>query len=220
MDLNEQKKAVAQAALKFVSDGCLLGVGTGSTAEAFIDRLAQAKIVPAAIVSSSRRSTAKLEQAGFSVSDPNSVGALDVYVDGADECTRRFTLIKGGGGAHAIEKILAAASGRFVVVVDESKMVGMHAKFPVPVEVLPQARSLVARKLAGMGGRPVWREGFVTDSGNPVLDVHDLDLKDAAECERHICAFAGVVDCGICALRLADVILLGDGAGGVEELVR
>ena len=220
MDLNEQKKAVARAALKFVSDGCVLGVGTGSTAEAFIDELAAAKIAPAATVSSSRRSSARLEAAGLAVSSLNDAGPLDVYVDGADECTRRFTLIKGGGGAHSIEKILAAAATRFVVVVDQSKMVAVHEKFPVPVEVLPAARSLVARKLVGMGGRPVWREGFVTDSGNPILDVHNLDLKDAAEREARICALAGVVDCGICATRLADVILLSDRDGNVDRLVR
>ena len=220
MDLNEQKKAAAKAALELVSDGCVLGVGTGSTAEAFIDQLIEAKTAPAAIVSSSRRSTARLEQAGLSVSSLNDAGALDLYVDGADECTRRFTLIKGGGGAHSIEKILAAAAARFVVVVDQSKMVDMHKKFPVPVEALPAARSLVARKLVGMGGRPVWREGFVTDSGNPILDVHDLDLKDAAARESEIRMLAGVVDCGICAARLADIILVADSSGNVEKLVR
>ncbi|MCY4325882.1 MAG: ribose-5-phosphate isomerase RpiA [Betaproteobacteria bacterium] len=220
MNQDEQKKAVARAALKFVSDGCVLGVGTGSTAEAFIDALASARIEPAKLVSSSRRSTIRLEQAGYKVSELNEVGPLDVYVDGADECTRRFTLIKGGGGAHSIEKILAAAAARFVVVVDQSKMVDMHCKFPVPVEVLPQARSLIARKLVGLGGRPVWREGFVTDSGNPILDVHDLDLKDAAGCEAEICALAGVVDCGICATRLADTIVLSDQEGTIEELSR
>ena len=220
MDLNEQKKAAARAALKFVADGCVLGVGTGSTAEAFIDELAAASAKPAAIVASSRRSSEKLRGYGLAVSDPNAAGPPDVYVDGADECSRRFTLIKGGGGAHSIEKILAAAAGKFVVVVDESKMVEMHAKFPVAVEVLEPARSLVARRLAGMGGRPVLRDGFVTDSGNPVVDVHDLDLKDAAGREQQICSLAGVVDCGICARRLADVILLADGTGRVEEIVR
>lgn len=215
----EMKRLAAEVSLEFVRDGCALGVGTGSTVEFLIEKLPAAPR-PGTVVSSSERSSAALRERGFEVSDLNSAGPLDVYIDGADEFTDRFTLVKGGGGAHVREKVLASAARKFVVIADESKRVEVLGRFPVAVEVLNSARSLVARKIVALGGNPAWREGFVTDEGNAILDCSGFTIKDAAELEREICALAGVVDCGICALRPADVILCGTEAGTVKRLDR
>lgn len=212
----QAKIAAATRALEYVKDGEVLGIGTGSTAEAFIEVFIQSKLKPAAIVSSSQRSTEKITAGGFQVVELNQAGPPDVYIDGADECTNHFNLIKGGGGALTLEKLIAAAARKFVVIVDESKLVKMLGKFPVAVEVLVVARSQVARKLAGLGGTPTLRDGFTTDAGNLILDTAGLDLRDAALMETKIKLLAGVVDCGICALRLADVIIIGDN----EKLLR
>ncbi len=216
MSQDEDKKTAARAALAYLSAGCKLGVGTGTTAEFFIALLDQASELEA-VVASSRRSAELLGKQQIKLSDLNEVGRLDVYIDGADEFTERHTLIKGGGGAHVQEKILAAAARKFVVIVDASKQVEVHGKFPIPLAVLPGARSLVASKVAGLGGNAAWRVGFTTDEGNQILDCSGFDCTNLAELESRLCALPGVVDCGICALRPADVILCAAN-GKVTEL--
>ena len=219
MDMTEMKRNAAKVALEFIRPGCALGVGTGSTVACLIDKLDVAP-KPGLVVSSSKRSQDLLEAKGFKVTDLNQSGGLDVYIDGADEFTDRFTLIKGGGGAHVREKVLVYASSKFVVIADESKKVDVLGKFPVAVEVLKMARSLVARKLVALGASPTWREGFETDEGNVILDCAGFTIQDAASLEREICSMPGVVDCGICALRPADVILYGTASGSVKRLDR
>ena len=219
-DIQEQKRQVALAAIEYLRPGYKLGVGTGTTAEQFIELLPEAKVELKVIIASSERSQTLLEAKGYRVAELNRVDNLDLYVDGADEFTDRFTLIKGGGGALTREKILAAASKKFVVIVDDSKQVDVLGKFPVAVEVLPLARSLVARKLVGLGGSPTWREGFQTDEGNMILDCTGLDCRDTAALEQSICSLSGVVDCGLCALRPADIILIGNTHGAVTKLER
>lgn len=211
------KQAAAQAALEWIEDDAIVGVGTGSTVNFFIDALASRRGRIRGAVSSSEASTARLKAAGIEVLDLNSTGDLEVYVDGADEATRHGYLIKGGGGALTREKIVAAASRRFVCIVDETKMVDVLGRFPLPVEVIPMARSYVARELARRGGQPVWREAFVTDNGNQILDVHGLQILDPVALERDLDQVAGVVTVGLFALRPADVVLVG-GAGGVRKL--
>lgn len=213
----QQKEEVARAALAWVRDDSVLGVGTGSTVNCFIDALAASGKRIEAAVSSSEETTRRLQAIGIEVRDLNSAGTLDLYIDGADEFDRHRRLIKGGGGALTREKIIAAASRTFVCIVDESKEVGVLGRFPLPVEVIPMARSYVARQLVAMGGQPEWRQDFVTDNGNAILDVHNLDLVDPVASERHINDLAGVVTCGLFAMRPADVVLVA-GAEGVRQI--
>jgi ribose 5-phosphate isomerase A len=214
MDADEKKKIAAEAALEYVIPGSIIGVGTGSTVNHFIDALAlKMKGAVEAAVSSSEASTARLRQHGIPVVDLNSAGQLSIYVDGADESTRHLHLIKGGGGALTREKIVAAASKTFVCIADDSKLVDVLGTFPLPVEVIPMARSLIARKLTALGGQPKWREGFVTDNGNDILDVHNLSIMEPTKMETEINQWAGVVTVGIFAHRPADVLILGGDKG-------
>ena len=215
---NTGKQAAAQAALEFVTDGSIVGVGTGSTVNLFIDALATRRDRIRGAVSSSEASTTRLKAAGMEVLDLNATGDLEVYVDGADEATRHGYLIKGGGGALTREKIVAAASRRFVCIVDGSKMVDVLGRFPLPVEVIPMARSYVAREIARRGGQPVWRESFTTDNGNQILDVHGLSILDPVAMERDLNQLAGVVTVGLFAARPANVVLIGR-PEGVEKIV-
>jgi len=219
MDADSKKKAAALAALEYVEDGMLVGVGTGSTVNHFIAALAGRRHRIAGAVSSSEASTRLLHSAGIEVAALNDAGDLALYVDGADEATRHLDLIKGGGGALTREKIVAAASRRFVCIVDDTKLVPVLGRFPLPVEVIPMARSLVARKLVGLGGQPVLRQGFITDNGNEILDVHNLKIEDPAALEARIGLLTGVVEVGLFARRGADVLLVA-GDGGVQTLKR
>lgn len=209
MNQDQLKQAVAAAALDFVLPGQVLGVGTGSTVDFFIDALAAARVAVPAAVSSSERSTARLRHRGFTVVDLNEIEDIAVYVDGADEIDPGFAMIKGAGGALTREKIVAAVARQFVCIADASKLVTTLGNFPLPVEVIPMARAYVARELARLGGRPVLRQGFVTDNGNVILDVHGLAITDPAGLEARVTQMAGVVTCGLFAVRGADVLLLG-----------
>jgi ribose 5-phosphate isomerase A len=215
----ELKRAVALAALRFVQPGRVLGVGTGSTVDLFIDALAAARLDVTQAVSSSERSTAKLAAIGIAVLDLNEVDDLPVYIDGADEVDAGLHMIKGGGAALTREKIIAAVAQRFVCIADASKQVDVLGRFPLPVEVIPMARAHVARELATLGGRPVWRQAVVTDNGNVILDVHGLSIADPVAMESRINQIVGVVSNGLFAARGADVLLLG-GDDGVRELRR
>jgi ribose 5-phosphate isomerase A len=219
MSADDKKKRAADAAVGYLRDGMMVGVGTGSTVNHFIAALAAWRDRIAGAVSSSEASTRLLRQAGIEVTDLNSAGDLELYVDGADEATRHLQLIKGGGGALTREKIVAAASRQFVCIVDDSKLVDVLGRFPLPVEVIPMARSLVARQLVGLGGQPVWREGVVTDNGNVILDVHNLEILDPAALESEINQLPGVVTVGLFARRPADVLIVA-GDGGVERIER
>ncbi len=219
MSADDQKRAAAEAALAYVTEGTVLGVGTGSTVNHFIAALARRRVPLAGAVSSSEASTRLLRSAGIDVLDLNSTGDLDLYVDGADEATRHGALIKGGGAALTREKIVAAASRRFVCIVDRSKLVDVLGRFPLPVEVIPMARSYVARQLVRLGGQPVLREGVTTDNGNAILDVHNLRITDPQALESEINQIAGVVTNGIFARRGADLLLLGTDSG-VETITR
>ena len=215
----ELKRAVAAAALRFVLPGKVLGVGTGSTVDLFIDALAAAKLDVKQAVSSSERSTAKLAAIGIEVLDLNDVDDLPVYVDGADEIDAGFHMIKGGGAALTREKIIAAVAQTFVCIADASKRVEVLGGFPLPVEVIPMARAHVARELAKLGGTPKWRQGVLTDNGNVILDLHGLSITDPVATEARINRIVGVVTNGLFAARGADVLLLGE-SGGVRELRR
>lgn len=217
MSSDNKKRAAALAALDHLDDARIIGVGTGSTVNHFIDALASIRTRIEGTVSSSEASTARLKKLGIPVLDLNSTGDLDVYVDGADEATRHLQLIKGGGGALTREKIVAAASRRFICIADDSKLVDILGEFPLPIEVIPMARSLVARKLTALGGRPELRAGFTTDNGNVILDVHNLKIMEPAKLESQINDIPGVVTCGLFALRPADVLLLG-GDDGVKKI--
>jgi ribose 5-phosphate isomerase A len=206
---DQKKQRAAEAALRYVRDGAVVGVGTGSTVNFFIDALAALRGRIAGAVSSSEASTARLQRLGIAVLDLNSAGELGVYVDGADESTRSLELIKGGGGALTREKIVAAASREFVCIVDEQKVVDRLGRFPVPVEVIPMARCYVSRELERLGGDPVLRASFVTDNGNQILDVRGLVIEDPAALESDINQIAGVVTVGLFARRPADVLLVG-----------
>jgi len=219
MTQDSRKQRAAEAALEFIGEGGIVGVGTGSTVNFFIDGLAALRGRIAGAVSSSVASTRRLESHGIPVLDLNDAGELEVYVDGADEATRRLHLVKGGGGALTREKIVAAASRRFICIVDEQKLVERLGRFPLPVEVIPMARRLVASQLTRLGGRPVWREGFVTDNGNHILDVHGLAIDDPVALEGEINQVAGVVTVGLFARRPADLLLVGT-SGGVVTLAR
>ena len=213
MNPDEKKRRAAEAAMEFVTDGMLIGVGTGSTVNHFIAALAAWRGRVAGAVSSSEASSLLLRQAGIDVADLNSVGGLELYVDGADEATRHLQLIKGGGGALTREKVVAAASQRFVCIVDDSKVVDVLGRFPLPIEVIPMARSLVARQLVKLGGQPVWREGLVTDNGNIILDVHNLEILDPPALESEINQLPGVVTVGLFARRPAEVLLVAGDKG-------
>jgi ribose 5-phosphate isomerase A len=210
---NEQKQRAALAALDHIKDGVTLGVGTGSTVEYFIDALAPYAHRLNAVVSSSDRSTSRLEAAGIDVMPFVSVDRIDLYVDGADEATKHLHLLKGGGGALTREKILAAAAKRFVCIIDESKLVGTLGAFPLPIEVIPMARSFVARQITKAGGQPVWRQGFVTDNGNEILDVHRLRIANPVELETRFNQIPGIVTVGLFAQRPADALLIGNDSG-------
>ncbi|MDD5410839.1 MAG: ribose-5-phosphate isomerase RpiA [Methylobacter sp.] len=211
MTQDELKQKVAQAALPYIKDVAIIGVGTGSTVNHFIDFLADYRADIEGAVSSSEMSTQRLKKLGIPVFDLNTVGTLDVYVDGADEVNPRKQLIKGGGGALTREKIIAAASKQFVCIADETKCVDMLGAFPLPVEVIPMARSYVAREIVKLGGQPVWRENCVTDNHCHILDVHNLDIMEPIKLEQTINNIVGVVTVGIFAMRPADVVLIGKG---------
>jgi ribose 5-phosphate isomerase A len=219
MTQDELKQAVAREAVKHVVDDAVVGVGTGSTANFFIDELAKIKSRIAGAVASSDRSVERLKGHGIRVFDLNSVNELPVYIDGADEITEHLAMIKGGGGALTREKIVAAAARKFVCIADESKLVPVLGKFPLPVEVIPMARAYVARQMVKLGGQPELRANFTTDNGNVVLDVRGLSILNPAELEGTINNIAGVVTNGIFARRGADLLLLGTQAG-VKALAR
>ncbi len=218
MTQDEAKRAVAEAAVKFVPQGEILGVGTGSTVNFFIDALAKAGLDIPGAVSSSEASSARLRSHGIPVLDLNGTDSISVYVDGADESNERLELIKGGGGALTREKIVAAVSRKFVCIADESKLVKVLGRYPLPVEVIPMARTHVSRELLKLGGHPRWREGFTTDNGNVIVDVAGLEIVDPREMEAQINLITGVVTVGLFALRPADVLLLGTPAG-VREIL-
>ncbi len=214
---NTGKQRVAEAALAHVARGAIIGVGTGSTVNHFIDALGRMRDTIRGAVSSSSASTARLEALGIEVMDLNHTGTLDLYVDGADEATRDRYLIKGGGAALTREKIVAAASKRFVCIADESKLVPLLGRFPLPIEVIPMARSYVAREIVARGGQPVWREHCVTDNGNQILDVHGLEILDPPSLERDLNQVAGIVTVGLFAQRPADLLIIGN-EGGVTVI--
>ncbi len=212
-DTAARKTRVARAALDFLREGSILGVGTGSTVNALIDQLEPWRGRLKGAVSSSEASSARLKALGIPLFDLNEVEGLDLYIDGADEATRSRHLIKGGGAALTREKIVAAAARQFVCIIDDTKMVDTLGRFPLPVEVIPMARNLVARRLQTLGGRPVWRTGTVTDNGNHILDVHDLRITDPVDLEARINQITGVVTVGLFAARPADLLLIGSDAG-------
>ncbi len=208
--MSEAKRLAGEKAIEFVEDGMIVGVGTGSTVAYFIDALAGIKDRIKGAVSSSEQSTARLKQHGIDVLDLNHTGTLSLYVDGADECDPHKRLIKGGGAALTREKIIAEASKQFVCIIDPSKQVPVLGRFPLPVEVIPMARSLVAREILAMtGGQPVWRDGVTTDNGNVVLDIHNLSITDPVAMEREINQIPGVVSVGLFARRPADMVIVG-----------
>lgn len=209
MTQDEMKRKAAEAAMQYVVMDEIVGVGTGSTVNHFIDLLAGIKGKIKGAVSSSEASTERMKKHGIPVMDLNSVDKIPVYIDGADESNHYLHLIKGGGGALTREKIIAGASDKFVCIADETKLVDVLGKFPLPVEVIPMARSYIARKLVKLGGRPVWRENFITDNGNVILDVHDMDIMEPIKMENEINSWPGVVTCGLFANRGADILILG-----------
>jgi ribose 5-phosphate isomerase A len=209
MSANEKRQA-GEAAIRYVENGAIVGVGTGSTVAFFIDALADLKDRIEGAVSSSEQSTAQLKRLGIPVLDLNATGPLNLYVDGADECDTHKRLIKGGGAALTREKIIAEASAKFVCIIDSSKQVQLLGKFPLPIEVIPMARSLVGREIVKRGGNPVWRDGVVTDNGNWVIDVHGWQIADPVALEKDLNQIPGVVAVGLFARRPADVVLVGD----------
>ena len=213
MSAEKKKQIAAEAALNYIQINDVVGVGTGSTANYFIDALASMRGKIDGAVASSEASAQRLQQHGIQVLDLNSVGSLPIYVDGADEATQHKHLIKGGGGALTREKIVAAVSEKFVCVADDSKLVDVLGAFPLPIEVIPMARSYVARQLVKRGGAPELREEFITDNGNLILDIHNLEILNPIEMEQAINNIAGVVTVGIFALRPADVLILGKDDG-------
>ncbi len=217
MNQDEMKKAAAEAALEYVESGMIVGIGTGSTANHFIDLLATVKGKIDGTVASSVASEDRLKSHGIPVMDFNTAGELSLYVDGADESTKHLHLIKGGGGALTREKIVAAGSEKFVCIADDTKLVPTLGEFPLPIEVIPMAQSMVAREIVKLGGTPELREGFITDNGNIILDVRNMEIINPVEMETAINGIAGVVTVGIFAHRPADVLILG-GADGVKIL--
>ncbi len=210
---SSKKRRAAEAALAYVDSGMVLGIGTGSTVTQFVEALKDRKIQLSGAVSSSLQTSDSLRAAGIPELDLESSGPLNLYIDGADEATPDGVLIKGGGAALTREKVIAAASAKFVCIIDDSKLVDVLGKFPLPVEVIPMARSYVARELVKLGGRPVWREGVVTDNGNAILDVHDLRLEHPLRFESDVNQIAGVVTVGLFARRRADLLIVADDSG-------
>ncbi len=208
MSQNEGKRLSGEAAAKFIEEGTVVGVGTGSTVAFFIEALARRKQDIEGTVSSSEQSTALLKKHGIPVLDLNSTGSLSLYVDGADECDTHNRLIKGGGGALTREKIIAATSKKFVCIIDASKEVKLLGKFPLPIEVIPMARSYIAREIVALGGQPVWRDGVVTDNGNWILDVHNWQITDPVGLEAELNQITGVVCVGLFAKRAADIVII------------
>jgi len=217
MDAAEKKRKAAEASLAFIEPGTVLGVGTGSTVNFLIELLPGVRDRIDKIVSSSKASTELLEAHGFEVSRLNDAGDIDLYIDGADESNKHLQLIKGGGGALTREKVLAGAARRFVCIVDDAKLVGMLGSFPLPIEVIPMAQAFVARKLLKLRAQPIWREGFVTDNGNHILDVHELPISNPLEMEARLNQIPGVLTVGLFAHRAADVLLIGNDEG-VREI--
>jgi len=213
MDAQEKKLIAAKASLDYIQPGAVVGIGTGSTVNELIDLLPGVRDRIEAVVSSSRASTEKLKELGFEVAVLKAVGDVDVYIDGADEANKHLQLIKGGGGALTREKILVGASRKFVCIIDDSKQVGMLGTFPLPIEVIPMAQSFVARKMVKMRGQPIWRENFVTDNGNHILDIHNLPITNPLEMETRINQIPGVVTVGIFAHRPADVLITASDTG-------
>jgi len=210
MSPDDKKKAAAMAAIKFVEDDSIVGVGTGSTVNFFIDHLADIKNRIEGAVSSSKASEERLKNHNIPVINLNHVNEIPVYVDGADESTENLHLIKGGGGALTREKIIAAASSKFVCIVDDTKLVDILGKFPLPVEVIPMAQSFVAREIAKLGGTPELRQGFTTDNGNIILDIHNLKILNPVEMETKLNQITGIVTNGLFALRPADILIIAD----------
>jgi ribose 5-phosphate isomerase A len=210
---DEKKQQVAKAALEYVIPDTIIGIGTGSTANHFVDALASIKHTIEGTVASSNATAERLKAHGIPVLELNSVDEISVYIDGADESNRHLHLIKGGGGALTREKIVAAVSKKFVCIADDSKLVDVMGKFPLPVEVIPMARSYVARQIVKMGGNPIWRDGFTTDNGNVILDVHNLQIMEPVKLETELNKIVGVVTNGLFAVRPADVLLLGSDQG-------
>jgi len=217
MSQDTSKRRAATAALSYIKDGMSVGIGTGSTVDILIELLYPLANKLGSVVSSSERSTKRLAEFGIRTVELGSIGDLDLYIDGADEATKHRHLIKGGGGALTREKIVAGASRRFVCIIDETKLVPTLGRFPLPVEVIPMARSYVARQMVKAGGQPIWREGFVTDNGNHIVDVHNLRIANPLELETRFNQIAGIVTVGIFANRAADVLLIG-GASGVKTI--
>jgi ribose 5-phosphate isomerase A len=213
----EKKRRAAEAVVPYIQPGMVLGIGTGSTVNQLIEVLKDRKIQLSGAVSSSRQTSEKLKAAGIEELDLNTAGDLLLYVDGADEATADGVLVKGGGAALTREKVMAAASKRFICIIDDSKLVPVLGGFPLPVEVIPMARSYVARQLVKLGGQPVWREGVITDNGNPILDVHNLRITDPKYFESTVNQIAGVVTVGLFAWRRADMLIVA-GNGGVRIL--
>lgn len=217
MTQDEQKQAAAQAAIQYIPKGSVVGVGTGSTANYFIDALAKIKHQIEGAVASSQATAERLKKHGIEVVDLNTADNLPVYVDGADEITRHLHMIKGGGGALTREKIVAAVAQKFICIADQSKLVNVLGNFPLPIEVVPMARSYVAREIALLGGQPALRVGFTTDNGNLILDIHNLNIVNPIELETTLNQIAGVVTNGLFARRGADLLLLGT-QQGVETI--
>ena len=217
MDQNEKKLNVARAAVKHIHNDCLLGMGTGSTVNFLIDLLPEIKNKISAVASSSVQTENLLKMNGFEVQALNQLGMLDLYIDGADEATKNLHLIKGGGGALTREKILAENSKKFICIADETKLVKRLGVFPLPIEVIPMARSFVSREIIKYYGKPVYRENFVTDNGNEIIDIHNLDIVDPIQLENDLNQIPGVVTVGIFARRKADVLLIA-GEHGVDEM--
>ena len=217
MDQNEKKLNVAKAAVKHIHNDCLLGMGTGSTVNFLIDLLPEIKNKISAVASSSVQTENLLKMNGFEVQALNQLGMLDLYIDGADEATKNLHLIKGGGGALTREKILAGNSKKFICIADETKLVKRLGVFPLPIEVIPMARSFVSREIIKYHGKPVYRENFVTDNGNEIIDIHNLDIVDPIQLENDLNQIPGVVTVGIFARRKADVLLIA-GEHGVDEI--
>ena len=219
MNQNEMKQAAAEAAIRYVDDGSVVGVGTGSTADFFITALGKIRHRIDGAVASSESTAQKLKALGIAVYDLNGVKDLPLYVDGADEITQHLAMIKGGGGALTREKIVAAVARKFVCIADQSKRVDVLGKFPLPVEVVPMARSYVAREIVKLGGQPAWRQGFTTDNGNMILDIHNMSITKPMELEAALNQIVGVVSNGLFARRGADVLLLGT-ADDVKTIIK
>jgi ribose 5-phosphate isomerase A len=213
MDQSAKKLIAAKASLDYIQDGMILGVGTGSTVNHLIDLLPSVGDKLEAVVSSSAATKARLEENGFEVTMLNKVGDVDLYIDGADEATKHLHLIKGGGGALTREKVIAGASRKFVCIIDDSKLVGMLGTFPLPIEVIPMAQAYVARQIVKMRGQPIWRENFVTENGNHILDVHNLSITNPLEMETRLNQLPGVLTVGIFSHRPADVLIIADNQG-------